>query len=100
MTTYAVLVCSVPLGIASVLAIWRLMRGPSVLDRIIGFDLLTVCIVGMMALVSIWWKTQVYIEMMIIYSLIGFIGTVTFVSYLHNYTARRYPDTKKEKPKA
>lgn len=92
MILYALLICSVPLGIASVLALWRLMRGPSVLDRIIGFDLLTVCIIGIIALISIWWKTHMYIEMMIIFSLLGFIGTVTFVTYLHSYTAARFPE--------
>lgn len=89
MIGYIILICVLPLGAASVMALWRLMRGPTVLDRIIGFDLLTVCVIGMVALFSIWWNTHMYIEMMIIFSLLGFIGTVTFITYLHSYSVRR-----------
>lgn len=82
----SVLLCLVPLGAASIMAIYRLLRGPTVLDRIIGFDLLTVCVIGMVALISIWRNTHLYIEMMIIFSVLGFIGTVAFVTYLHSYS--------------
>lgn len=89
MNQYIVLICVVPLTIASVLSLWRLMRGPSLLDRIIGFDLLATCVIGMVALVSIWWHTLMFIEMMMIFSLLGFLSTVAFVTYLHGYTVRR-----------
>jgi multisubunit Na+/H+ antiporter MnhF subunit len=88
MIATTVLVCAVLLSVASVLAVWRLMRGPTILDRIIGFDMLTVCTIGLVVLSSVWWKTHMYIEMMIIFSLLGFIGTVAFVTYLHSYKDR------------
>ena len=81
MITIFISICFVMIGIAAILAIYRLLVGPTILDRIIGFDMAAICIVGMIILLSILWKSPVYIEIMIIFSLLGFVGTVTFVSY-------------------
>jgi multicomponent K+:H+ antiporter subunit F len=81
MMTILISICFVMIGIAAVLAIYRLLVGPTILDRIIGFDMAAICIVGMIILLSVLWKSPVYIEIMLIFSLLGFVGTVTFVSY-------------------
>lgn len=81
MMTIFISICFVMIGIAAILAIYRLLVGPTILDRIIGFDMTAICIVGMMILLSVLWKSPVYIEIMLIFSLLGFVGTVTFVSY-------------------
>jgi multisubunit Na+/H+ antiporter MnhF subunit len=74
---YAVLTVSVLLGL------YRLAKGPTVLDRILSFDIITSCIVGMIVLLSIQWRTAVFLELILIFSLLGFFGTVSFVFYLH-----------------
>lgn len=81
--TLAVLpICSLMLLAAAGLALYRLLAGPTLLDRIVGFDMGAICIVGMIALLSLYWKTDVFLEIMVIFSLLGFVGTVAFVSYL------------------
>lgn len=60
----------------------RLARGPTVIDRIMAFDLITTSAVGMIVLLSIQWKTAMYLELILIFSLLGFFGTVAFVYYL------------------
>lgn len=82
MITATVYLCFVMLSAASVLALFRLLAGPTVLDRVISFDMSATCIVGMIALVSVWWKSPLFIEIMMIFSLLGFVGTIAFVSYL------------------
>lgn len=84
MTTFVVPFCLFLMVAASGLALKRLLSGPTVLDRVIGFDMIAICIVGMMVLLSVWWKTHLFIEIMLIFSLLGFAGTVAFVSYLHS----------------
>ena len=84
MMTAAMVLCLAALVAATLMALWRLLTGPGILDRIIAFDLTALSIVGMMALISVWWKTQLFIEIMMIFSLLGFVGTVAFVAYLHN----------------
>jgi multicomponent Na+:H+ antiporter subunit F len=75
--------CFVLLLAASGLALYRLLVGPTLLDRIIGFDMGAICIVGMIILLSAYWNTRIFIEIMLIFSLLGFVGTVAFVSYLY-----------------
>jgi multisubunit Na+/H+ antiporter MnhF subunit len=67
---------------AIALGMVRLARGPTVIDRIMAFDLITTSAVGMIVLLSIQWKTAMYLELILIFSLLGFFGTVAFVYYL------------------
>ena len=48
-----------------------------------AFDLITTSAVGMIVLLSIQWKTALYLELILIFSLLGFFGTVAFVYYLN-----------------
>jgi len=88
MMTVVAPVCLTLLLGATVLALGRLLAGPSILDRIIAFDLVAISIVGMMVLLSVWWRTHLFVEIMLIFSLLGFVGTVAFVCYLHNDPAK------------
>ena len=77
------------LSVATLLALRRVFIGPSVLDRIIGFDVGAICMIGMVVLLSIRWKTPLLIEIMMIFSLLGFVGTIAFVSYLNTAIPRQ-----------
>ncbi|MFT4175157.1 MAG: monovalent cation/H+ antiporter complex subunit F [Luteolibacter sp.] len=81
--TIFLIVCFVFLVAASALALYRLLAGPTLLDRIIGFDMGAICIVAMIIVLSVYRNTQIFIEIMLIFSLLGFVGTVSFVSYLY-----------------
>ncbi|HEY9174318.1 MAG TPA: monovalent cation/H+ antiporter complex subunit F [Verrucomicrobiae bacterium] len=70
------------LTVAIALGLVRLARGPTVIDRILAFDLITTSAVGMIVLLSIQWKTAMYLELILVFSLLGFFGTVAFVYYL------------------
>ncbi len=76
-------ICLFLLVISALLALRRLLIGPTIIDRIVGFDMTTVCIIGMMVLLSVWWDTHLFIEIMLIFSLLGFVGAIAYVSYLH-----------------
>ena len=88
--TFAMLATAVLLGL------FRLRRGPSVLDRILAFDLISTCVVGMVVLVSVAWQTAVYVEAILIVSLLGFFTTVAFVFYLSRNPGSREPDRDRE----
>lgn len=76
-------ICFPMLVVSVVLALYRLLTGPTILDRIIGFDMVAICIIGMMILLSLIWHSTLYVEIMLIFSLLGFLGTVAFVSFLY-----------------
>lgn len=81
--TIVLITCSILLFAAAAFALFRMLAGPTLLDRIIGFDMVAICIVGMIIVLSIFWETSVFIEIMLIFSLLGFVGAVSFVSYLY-----------------
>lgn len=82
MITYALYAAYGLLSLAIGLSLLRLVRGPTVIDRIIAFDLIATAAVGMVVLLSIQWQTALYLELILIFSLLGFFGTVAFVYYL------------------
>jgi multisubunit Na+/H+ antiporter MnhF subunit len=72
----------VALVLAILLALLRLVQGPTVLDRILAFDTITVCVVGLIILLSIEWDTPFFLELILVVSLLGFISGVAFIFYL------------------
>jgi multicomponent Na+:H+ antiporter subunit F len=101
MTVYVIALCFCLLAATATMALFRLLQGPSIVDRIIGFDLVATTIAGMIVLLSVWWRTHLFIEIMLIFSLLGFVGTVAFVSFLHSNPAKfkstRQPENAEEK---
>lgn len=73
---------SILLTVAILCGLVRMALGPTVIDRIMAFDLITTSSVGMIVLLSIRWETPLYMELILIFSLLGFFGTVVFVHYL------------------
>jgi multisubunit Na+/H+ antiporter MnhF subunit len=71
------------LVISVLLALYRLARGPTLLDRILAFDLIAICSIGMIVVLSMKWRTPLFMELILIFALLGFFGTVAFVFYLH-----------------
>jgi len=78
----AVHLASVMLALAVVLAFIRLLRGPSLPDRVVAFDLMTSVAVGIMALYSLATEETVFLDVAIVLALISFLGTVAFARYL------------------
>ena len=75
------------LGVSMVLGIWRLARGPSIVDRILAFDAVVICAVGMVALLSRTWENPLFLDLVLIVSSLGFFGTVALVLFLQRSLA-------------
>ncbi len=61
---------------------YRLTRGPTTLDRLLGLDTFTVSVVGLVALFSMRANTAEYVELILIVTALGFFTTVCFYYYL------------------
>jgi multicomponent Na+:H+ antiporter subunit F len=71
-------------GVSLLLGFYRLARGPTVVDRILAFDAVVLCAVGLIAVLSRWWESDMYIELILIISSLGFFGTVSYVLFLQS----------------
>jgi multicomponent K+:H+ antiporter subunit F len=67
---------------AMLLAAWRLLRGPSLADRILALDTLYVNSMALLVLVGLQFETQLYFEAALVIAMLGFVGTVALSKYL------------------
>ena len=72
----------VVLAAALMLALARLIRGPSLPDRVVALDLMLTISVGMMATYAMVYREIAVLDAGIISALVAFLGTVAFASYL------------------
>ena len=70
-----------------IVGIWRIAVGPTTLDRMVGFDLLTITVVALMILFSVREGTGEYLELIIIVTALSFFSTVAYFYYLSQIPA-------------
>jgi multicomponent Na+:H+ antiporter subunit F len=70
------------LVLALFLAFIRLVRGPSLADRVVALDLAAIVIVGMIAVQAIMTEQAVLLDVAIALALVSFLGTVAFARYM------------------
>ncbi len=76
------------LSTALVLAVYRLIRGPSTPDRVVALDLISTLTVGTIAVYGITTGQPVFIDVAIVLALISFLGTVGFAYYVEQGASR------------
>lgn len=74
------------LSVAVVLAFIRLVRGPSLPDRVVALDLLSTVAVGIITVTAIETGQPILLEVAIVLALISFLGTVAFARYIERRT--------------
>jgi multicomponent Na+:H+ antiporter subunit F len=66
----------------SFFCLYRIIRGPSIADRMVGIDIFGILVVGICALLVIRTKRGFIIDIAITWAILSFIGTLTFAKYL------------------
>jgi multicomponent Na+:H+ antiporter subunit F len=72
----------VALAVAMVMALVRLLRGPSLPDRVVALDLITTIGVAMCGVYAVAHNKPVFLDVAVVMALITFVGTVAFARYL------------------
>ena len=70
------------LMLAFILAFIRLLKGPTVNDRIVALDLIASVLMAFILCYSVLINKAIYIDITIVISLISFIGTIAISTYL------------------
>ena len=73
---YAVLI------IALLLAVVRVIVGPTLADRILGLDVATTLGIGVISLFAVTADQPLYLDIAIALALVGFVATVAFARYM------------------
>lgn len=75
------IVATVLLAVGALLAVVRMERGPSMLDRTAAFDVLTTTLVGAIAVEAAWSRRTESVPVLVALSLVGFIGSVVIARF-------------------
>ncbi|MGV3614736.1 MAG: cation:proton antiporter [Fimbriimonas sp.] len=76
------------LMVALFLAVFRLVRGPSLPDRVVALDLIGVISLGIILVLTIRTNEPVYLDVAIVLGIMAFMGTVAFARYLERVAER------------
>ena len=79
--TQSVTITSVLLLAGMVLAFIRLIKGPDAADRIVALDLISLLIVGLLAVLAIYADETSFLDVSIAYALVAFLGTVALARF-------------------
>ena len=82
MLTIAIPVAFAMLTAAQLLNLYRLLKGPTLLDRILALDTMYIDAIAMFILTGVYSRSAVYFEAALIIAVMGFIGTVATSKFL------------------
>lgn len=70
------------LGVAFFLTVYRVIKGPTLPDRVIALDMLVGIAIGFIAVIAIRTGYTLYIDIAISLGLVGFLATVGFARFI------------------
>ncbi len=69
-------------GIAgTLLAVWRLLRGPDAPNRAVALDVLTLITMPLLVALALLAHRAVYLDVALVYAVLGFLGVVSLARY-------------------
>ncbi|AIQ29641.1 monovalent cation/H+ antiporter subunit F [Paenibacillus sp. FSL P4-0081] len=69
---------------------WRLVKGPSLPDRVAALDTIGINLLAMVAVLSILFKTEAFIEYILLIGILSFIGTIALARYIERGVVFEY----------
>jgi multicomponent Na+:H+ antiporter subunit F len=72
----------VTLSVALLIAVVRLVKGPTLPDRIVAMDLIGVLVVSLIVVLAGSTRVAATLDAAIVIALIGFVGTVAYATYV------------------
>jgi multicomponent K+:H+ antiporter subunit F len=67
---------------ALVLNMWRMVKGPDLVDRIVALDTMYINTIALLILLGIYLASELFFEVALLIAMMGFVGTVALCKYL------------------
>ncbi|MGS0540807.1 K+/H+ antiporter subunit F [Xanthomonas oryzae pv. oryzicola] len=77
-----IVICMHAVGLAILMALWRLLRGPTVPDRILALDTLSVTAIAELMLLGMYLNSPIYFEAALVIAMLGSGSTVVLSKYV------------------
>jgi len=70
------------IALSLVLTLIRFLKGPTLADRVIAFDSMSVIATSLLVVLSFYFHKSLYLDLAFVFGLMGFIGTIVFAKFL------------------
>jgi len=68
--------------LSMVLSFVRLLRGPSLVDRVVALDSMTIVSISIIVYLALYFQREIYLDVALVYGLLSFIGVVAVARYV------------------
>ncbi|PYF81134.1 MULTISPECIES: K+/H+ antiporter subunit F [Marinomonas] len=82
MLSWTILIVAVCICVALILNLWRLMKGPTISDRILALDTMYINAIALILLYGIYVESALYFEAALLIAMLGFVSTAALCKYL------------------
>jgi len=80
------------LAISALGCLYRLLKGPSVPDRVAALDSIGILLISITALVCVLFRTTAYLDIVLVIGILSFIGTTAFARFIERGEVIEYGD--------
>jgi multicomponent Na+:H+ antiporter subunit F len=81
MTNWLNILLYIQIGLSAI-CMYRIVRGPTIPDRMVGVDIFGILVVGVCAIISVQTEKSFILDIGIAWIILSFIGTLTLAKYL------------------
>lgn len=76
------LIVLLALSVCTLMALVRVIRGPTAPDRVVGIDTVNTIVIAGMVVFGVAFQEVIYIDVAIVYALLSYISTLFIAKYL------------------
>jgi multicomponent Na+:H+ antiporter subunit F len=69
------------IGVAILLGLIRLCRGPTLSDRIVALDMMTSAVIGFCAIYAVKTRTEAFLDIAVALALVSFVSVIALARY-------------------
>ncbi|SFZ98239.1 Na(+) H(+) antiporter subunit F [hydrothermal vent metagenome] len=75
-------IVTIVLLLAMSITMIRFLKGPTLSDRVIAFDVVGIMAVSLLVILSLYFQRSIYLDIALVLGAIGFLGTTVFGRYI------------------
>jgi multicomponent Na+:H+ antiporter subunit F len=81
MDLFFIIIISI-ISLGALFGLIRFIKGPTTSDRVVALDTLSAMLIAVLVLLAFIFNRYIYIDVSLIYAVLGFIGIITIARYL------------------
>ena len=70
------------LMLAMFITLYRFLKGPTLSDRVVAFDVMSIMGVALLVLLAVHFHRSLYLDIALVFGLIGFLGSTLFGRFI------------------